>query len=181
MVIALAGRRIDAADAKSIRFASNPESIDCVRRRLHRLFVSEGATGLVSSAACGADLLALEEAGRLGLRRKIVLPFDPGRFRESSVVDRGGDWGPLFDAAIKEVASRDDLIALQSESGSDPYLEVNHAIIEEALAMGHDLRCRVSAVRVWEGQSRGEGDVTEEFGVYAGKRDVPLLGDVLTV
>ena len=47
---------------------------------------------LVCSAACGADLIALQAAGRVSLRRRIVLPFEPSRFRDSSVVDRPGDW-----------------------------------------------------------------------------------------
>jgi hypothetical protein len=40
----------------------------------------ERADAFVSSAACGADLIALEEAERLGIRRCSVLPFSPDRF-----------------------------------------------------------------------------------------------------
>jgi hypothetical protein len=40
----------------------------------------QSADALVCSAACGADLIALEEAERLGIRRCSVLPFSPDRF-----------------------------------------------------------------------------------------------------
>ncbi len=59
-VIALAGRRIDAADAAMPRFPL--ENIPLVRKRLADLLVQERAVALVCSAACGADLIALEEA-----------------------------------------------------------------------------------------------------------------------
>ena len=89
-VIALAGRRIDAADTNPPRFPL--EAVPTVRRRLADLLAKERAVALVCSAACGADLMALEEAERLGLRRRIVLPFPPERFRKTSVIDRPGDW-----------------------------------------------------------------------------------------
>ena len=67
-VIALAGRRIDAADAAMPRFPL--DKIPVVRELLAELLVQEHAVALVCSAACGADLIALEEAERLGLRRR---------------------------------------------------------------------------------------------------------------
>lgn len=180
MVIGLAGRRVDAIHAKHARFSSDRKNIDRVRRRLQAMFVSQGAIALVSSAACGADILALEEAGRLGLRRRIVLPFSSTKFRQTSVIDRPGDWGVLYDKAVDEVRAAGDLVVLKSVSDNDAYITVNHAIIEDAIAMGESLKCPVSAVRVWEGKARGEGDLTEEFGIYAQTRGVRLLDDVMT-
>src|ERR671936_863361 len=100
MIIALAGRRIDAASASPARFPG--ENIGMVAEALQRLFRTEGATAVVSSAACGADLIALREAGALKLRRRVVLPFAAASFRGSSVTDRPGEWGPLFDAIVQE-------------------------------------------------------------------------------
>ena len=42
---------------------------------MRTLLIGTGATWLVSSAACGADLIALSEAGKLGIRRRVGLPF----------------------------------------------------------------------------------------------------------
>src|SRR4051812_11745538 len=97
-VIALAGRRIDAPGTSAPRFAR--EAVPSGGRRFASLFGKERAGILVCSAACGADLLALDEAERLGLRRRIVLPFAPDRFRETSVADRPGDWGRMFDRLV---------------------------------------------------------------------------------
>ena len=181
MIIALAGRRVDAIGAKQARFSPDPENTERVRRRLHAMFLSKGAIALVSSAACGADLLALEEAGRLGLRRKIVLPFSRAKFRSTSVIDRPGNWGPLYDEVIEEVDAQGDLIVLGSESEGRAFVKTNHTIIEKAIALGSDLKFPVSAVRVWEGKTRGAGDLTEEFGIYAMKSGIPLIEDVSTL
>src|ERR1700684_3534400 len=101
MIIALAGRRIDAADAKQERFPA--KNVAMVRERIRLMLQSQRATVVVSSAACGADLLALSEAGSLGLRRRIVLPFEREKFRATSVMDRPGEWGALYDEALNEV------------------------------------------------------------------------------
>ena len=180
MILALAGRRVDAMDAEERRFSPEPENIERVRNNLHTMFISQGLIALVCSAACGADLLALEEADRLGLRRRIVLPFNAAKFRLTSVIDRPGDWGSAFDQAIEEADARGDLIVLESEPEEGAYIETNHSIIAEAIALGNDLEQPVAAVRVWEGKARGAGDLTEEFGLYAKKKGVPLLEDVLT-
>ena len=180
MILALAGRRVDAVGAEQIRFSPEPESIERVRRRLRAMLIDRGAVALVSSAACGADLLALEEAGRLGLRRKVVLPFNREKFRSTSVIDRPGNWGSLFDMTVAEIDAQGDLIVLQPALESEAFMETNHVIIENAIALGNDLKVPVSAVLVWEGKGRGAGDLTEEFGLYAKTRNIPLI-DVPTV
>jgi hypothetical protein len=72
-VVALAGRRIGAVDINPSRFPL--EVVPIVRRRRTNLLPRKRAVALVCSAACGADLLALEEAERLGLRRRIIPRF----------------------------------------------------------------------------------------------------------
>ena len=181
MIIALAGRRVDAIGAKQSRFSPETQNIERVRRRLRAMLISKGSIALVSSAACGADLLALEEAGLLGLRRTIVLPFSRAKFRSTSVVDRPGNWGALYDKAVEEVHMQGDLIVLDRGLEGSAYVKTNHTIIEKAIALGRDLKHPVSAVRVWEGKSRGTGDLTEEFGLYAKKKGIPLIEDVPTV
>ncbi len=56
-------------------------AVPLVRERVSDLLQREHAKALVSSAACGADLIALEQAERLIVRRRVVLPFAPERFR----------------------------------------------------------------------------------------------------
>src|SRR5688572_14676271 len=97
-VAALAGRRIDAADAQSVHFPLSNVSV--VRQALVSIFLDKHVALLIASAACGADLIALDAALESGLRCRVVLPFEPDKFRETSVVDRPGEWGPIYDKAI---------------------------------------------------------------------------------
>lgn len=179
MIIALAGRRVDASDAKQSRFPPTPENIKIVRERIRALLLAQGATAVISSAACGADLLALSEAGKLGLRRRVVLPFDRESFRTTSVTDRPGEWGVLYDSVLDEVEKKADLLVMRLHSEDQAYAETNHVILNEALSLGRQLKSPVTAVLVWEGRSRGEGDLTEEFGVYARNKGVRVI-EVMT-
>jgi hypothetical protein len=81
VALALAGRRIDAEGADTPRFPLS--QVETVRRRMHDLFVGQQIGAIVRSAAYGADLVALEEAGKLGIRRRVVLPFAKERFRQT--------------------------------------------------------------------------------------------------
>jgi hypothetical protein len=165
-VIALAGRRIDAPDTDPPRFPLKNMSI--VRERLAVLLAAEHAKALVCSAACGADLIALEEAERLGLRRRIVLPFPPERFRETSVTDRPGDWGPVFDRLVAEAEAAGDLVILEStDGGAAAYAAANQRIIHEAEAVARSTSdgtpLRPVAVIVWEGSARTGTDASGEL------------------
>ena len=163
-VMALAGRRIDAAETDPPRFPL--KNVPMVRERLAALLAAEHAEALVCSAACGADLIALEEAERLGLRRRIVLPFPAKRFRETSVIDRPGDWGPVFDRLIYAAEAARDLVVLDGKDGDDDaaYAAANQAIISEAetiaRATGDGTPFRLVAVIVWEGSARAGTDAS---------------------
>jgi hypothetical protein len=156
------------------------DNIDMVSQGLRGLLEREHVTAMVSSAACGADLIALREASRLGLRGRIVLPFDRALFRASSVTDRPGDWGPLFDRLVDAGAGRGDVVTLAQPAGDGAYAQANIAILDEAQALGRAANEPVCAVLVWDGVSRGPGDLTEEFGEAARGRGIPVL-EVLTV
>jgi len=169
VIVALAGRRIDAPDSSPPRFPL--PNVTLVERRLDELFARVGATALVGSAACGADLLASLVAGRRGLRRRVVLPFDRDRFRATSVSDRPGDWGPLYDRVLAELEATGDVVILNGyRERDDAYLAVNRAILDEAAALGRAASVEVVAVLVWEGAPRGDDDVTAAFGAEARRR-----------
>ena len=180
MIIALAGRRVDALDAEPARFPSTPESLETVRKRILALLQANRASALVSSAACGADLLALSVAGALGVRRMIVLPFAREKFRETSVTDRPGHWGSLYDTILDDVQKAGDLQILNLKSEEHAYAETNHVIVDEAVSLSQKLQVPVSAVLVWDGNSRGKGDFTEEFRTYARSKNVAVI-EVMTL
>lgn len=171
--VLLAGRRPDSDDAEVERFPI--ENVVLVRERIRALFAERRPGHLVCSAACGADLLALDVAGDLGVRRHVVLPFEQAAFRASSVTDRPGSWGTLFDRVVREVAEAGGLTVLDEESGDEAaYEAASDRLLEEALGLNVD----VLAVAVWEGASRGEGDLTEALlgsASRAGARTTELL------
>jgi hypothetical protein len=178
MIIALAGRRIDAPDAERARFPLANTTL--VSERLRRLFHDSAATALVSSAACGADLIALSVAGSLGMRRRIVLPFDAQRFRKQSVNDRPGDWGRLYDEILEEVRTKKDLVVLDYHGLPDAaYAAANGVILNEAASLSLDLHEVVRPVLVWEGEPRGRDDLTQAFGQEAERRGLRVV-EVLT-
>ena len=179
MVIALAGRRIDAPEAQETRFPLSMK--EAVGQRLRDFFTRREATSLVCSAACGADLLALDAAGEVGIRCRIVLPFSPERFRETSVTDRPGDWGPLYDRIAERIAASGDLVVLPDGGDQDDaYAATNEAILDEALQLARGKgEGDVLAVIVWEGRTRGEGDLTDAFAASALARGIEVA-EVLT-
>ncbi len=173
MIIALSGRRVDAIDTKQAKFPI--QNVPLVRRALHTFLLQKGATCLVSSAACGADLLALSEAGSLGLRRRIVIPFGREKFRETSVVDRPGEWGRVYDEIMDQVEATGGLVALTGIRDDEAYATVNQVILDEAIRLQQTLNEAVSAALVWDGVTRGAGDHTEEFGEEARSRGIEVF------
>jgi hypothetical protein len=162
MIIALAGRRVEAPDAPKPRFPAN--QVENVRARLHEFFTSHEVTGLVCAAACGADILALEVAGELGLRRRIVLPFGRAHFRAMSVVDRGGDWGERYDTLIAAVEAQGDLVEFAHDKDDmQTFFTGNLDILNQAQWLAGQTGEDLAALIVWDGNSRGADDVTGHF------------------
>jgi hypothetical protein len=128
--------------------------------------------------------VALEVAGELGLRRRVVLPFDAAKFRDTSVTDRLGDWGPLYDRIIEAVRRTGDLLTLEDAGeGSAAYEAANGRIIEETLTLAGVAPgteavepATAFALIVWEGRARGEDDATEQFATAARQRGLIVSG-----
>jgi len=162
MVIALAGRRIDAPDAEDERFSLKMKNT--VYERILELFKKNNASVLVSSAACGADLLAQKAARQLKIEQHIILPFERENFRETSVIDRPGDWGKLFDDICDEVEEKGNLVILKGFEDDDEraYSAVTTEILRRAELLQSDKR-KVLAVAVWEGNAKNETDETASF------------------
>jgi hypothetical protein len=173
-VFAAAGRRIDAADANPARFPL--ENVALVRQRVHDLLEASRATAVIASAACGADLIALDEAGRLGARRRIFLPFASDRFRATSVTDRPGDWGPLYERILREVGMLNDVTTLaEANAGFATYLSINDLILDDAQRIARTSGADAAAVLIWEGRARELDDLTQAFGDSARARGMSVF------
>jgi hypothetical protein len=178
-IVALAGRRIDETNSPIAQFPL--ANVGVVRQRIEVELRRLRARILVSSAACGADLLALDVGGELGIVRRVILPFAAGRFRATSVTDRPGDWGPLFDRVVAQLRVVGALTVLDADPDSGRmYAAVNRRILDEAQSTSATTAEEAVAVLVWEGESRGEGDLTEAFGRDAQLRHLPVV-NVLSI
>jgi hypothetical protein len=175
MVIALAGRRISDPGAKAVQFPL--ENVAKVREHLRKLFASVKPEVLVSSGACGADLLALEVAGSTGIMRSMVLPFDPAIFKTTSVTDRPGDWGPLFDKICREVAHEEKIqVRGYAKDDEAKYRKINIDIIQraEVLAEKYEVSKKLMAVIIWEGKPKPSDDTTADFKSQALRRNFEI-------
>ncbi len=172
VIVALAGRRTDPLGAAQARFPV--ENLATVAMRVQRMLVRLRPLALVSSAACGADLVGLDVARKLRIRRRIVLPFGTTLFRDSSVTDRPGDWSDRFDVHIMETSGSHDLVVLGLGQGDYAYRVATQRILDEATALGGTAG-NVTAIVLWEGTSRGAGDITLDFAARARSRRIPVL------
>jgi hypothetical protein len=173
VIVALAGRRIDAPNAAIARFPLS--SVAVVRDRISSALRKAEARVLVCAAACGADLMALSVAEELGLRRRIVLPSDVSAFRANSVADRPGEWTGIYDRMIAAARSSGDLELLDLRStGGAAYLETNAAILNRALALAHESGQEVRAFAVWDGPLTGHTDYTRDFVKTAQRLSIPV-------
>jgi hypothetical protein len=174
-VVAFAGRRIDADGAKAVRFPF--VNVAAVRTAIGATLERVAPSLLVASAACGADLVALEAAASRGIRVRIVLPFSPARFRATSVVDRPNPefWGELYDDMIRRAEARGDLIVLDcSEGDASAYSAANDAIVAAAVAASLPATRRIALI-AWEGAPRGDDDATKQFADAAERSGFTVL------
>ena len=167
-VVALSGRRIDAPGTTPPRFPA--ANIDMVRERIRAALERLAAGTLVCSAACGADQLALEVAGALGLRRRVILPFAESKFRQTSVIDRGAEWGAPFDRTMAELRASNGVVTLKDAgSDADSYTAANDVILDEAEALGRAGGAAVVAMLVAERESAYDG-IEDSFAHEAKQR-----------
>jgi hypothetical protein len=180
-VIALAGRRVDAEGSRKVVFPLKNELL--VRQRIKLAFEEENAKAFVSSAACGADLLALEVAKELRICPiYIVLPFERTRFLRTSVADKPGLWDRRYNNAVDDAESLGNLILLEGiEDDDSAYKRVNHLILAEAnrLAAAKQPPLRRIAIAVWEKPREGL-DLTRDFLERAKKLDF-LIREISTI
>jgi len=178
MIIALAGRRIDAEDAEEKRFPL--ELKDIVYEKIREFFHNINATVLISSAACGADLLSQKAARELGIEQYIILPFGREKFRKTSVTDRPGDWGELFDEICDEVEEKGNLVVLKGfeDDEEKAYSVVTTKILERAELLQSDKR-KILAVAVWDGNGKNETDETDSF-IEKAKARIIKVEEILT-
>jgi len=168
VIVILAGRRIDAEDAGARRFPV--DQIKRVREEIKLFFVENNPHWLVCSGACGADLIALDVTVELNMPAKMILPFDADTFRSTSVTDRKGNWGILFDSIHDELNEKENVIILNfTKDDKDAYEKTNVAILKIADALFKKKETfdpaaeKKVALIIWEGAPKNYNDTTDHF------------------
>ena len=141
MIVALAGRRIDKPDAKTPAFPL--ENIGKVRAELFSFLDKNSVTHLVSSGACGADLLGLEVAIKLKISCHLILPFEKEIFVAKSVSDclENEMWEAMFKKSYTFLEENQDVTILSiSPEDEDKYQKTNKAILNKVESLSNSLK-----------------------------------------
>lgn len=166
-VLVAAGRRVDAPDATP-RF---PESnVPGVRAKIEDFLNQQKPSAIVASGACGADLLLLQAGQKNQVPCHVLLPSSPEDFRASSVTDRPGDWGAIYDEILKS----SQVEVLELPSGQEGYLAINRRLLDKGQALASQSGTSMAALVIWNQESRGDDDVTAHFLREARQRTIPV-------
>jgi hypothetical protein len=150
MIVAYAGRRPGSGDFPGANVAD-------VGARIDQILGGLRPNRVVGSAAAGADLLVLEAADRLGISAEVVLVGDVESFRESSVADKGADWGARYDDAMKRLSPESVPALTDPDAG---YQAVTKRVIERAQEL---LRVDEALVVLVVSPTRADGGHTEDL------------------
>ena len=102
-VLVFTGNMVDQAGRATPRFP--PDLEPAVARAVAAAVSAIQPLAAYGSAACGADILCLEQGHALGGEIHLVLPFPAEEFRRTSVDVAPGDWGARFDRLLDAAAS----------------------------------------------------------------------------
>jgi hypothetical protein len=132
VVTAFAGHMVDAPYRSAPRFpaALEPAVAAAIRDRLARMH----RPIVYTSAACGADLIAIEAALDLGAEVNVLLPFNRDDFVRTSVAVGGAGWTQRFDAALAR-ATRVIAATDESHLGDDVLFEHAAMLVEGLTAL----------------------------------------------
>ena len=103
-------------------------------------------------------------------------------FRETSVIDRPGNWGALYDRITMQLKASGNLTEYHyHKDDMDVYIKTNFHILEKAEQMaeqnGHQEK--ISALIIWEGLPKDSDDTTYHFMEQAKKRHY-LIQEIIT-
>ena len=151
-----AGHMIDGPSRRMPRFPAEREKP--VRDRIRERISAYGSPVIgFSSAACGADILFLEEVAKSGGETHIVLPFDMEQFIEESVACvAGGNWTARFHDVLGRAKSLTIASPCKTDDLGLAYDYSNMVLLGLALMKKRELEGEIAALTVWDGRP-GDG------------------------
>jgi len=172
IIVALAGRRIDPPNPETERFPAR--NIERVRRDIYQELKKRRARWLVSSAAAGADLLAIKAATDLGIASRIILSPSVREFARMSVEHQGPYWTQEFENAVSAIAP-DNIFCIPAQPAiADTFRSINERILSDAIALSVSGPDELVCFAVWDGDTRGKDDFTADFVQRAATRGLPV-------
>lgn len=165
MIFAYSGRRSTDIDVPAQAL---------VAERLRKLLTQVAPSAVVGAAACGADLILLEEALRLRARHgrpqvHVVLPTPVDRFRAESVE---AGWRERFDDVLATVTAQGGTVEAADGTATDVYAAGNLAILDRAQGLADDAGERAVALVV---AAPGAGTYVSRFVDQASLRGIREL------
>jgi len=153
--VVFTGHMIDQPNRLQKRFPTELE--DPVRKEIARCLDQMNAGIAYASAACGSDIIFLEEMAKRGGEINIVLPFEKERFLKESVdIVPGSKWGRRFDQVIK-MAAQVKILSQYDPLVNIPNFEFDNLFLYgSALARAEMIGTQLKPLAVWDGRS-GDG------------------------
>jgi len=154
-IVVFSGHIIDQPTRPKKRF---PKEIEKEVRKEISIRLEKMNAGIAySSAACGSDIIFLEEMLKRGGEINIVLPFDLKSFKKESVdVIPKSNWSNRFDKILEKAAQVKVLGYHNPETDIYNYEFANLFILGSALARKNIIDTTVKTMAVWDGKP-GDG------------------------
>jgi class 3 adenylate cyclase len=160
-VCVFSGHMLDRADRQTPQFPL--EDVERVQSEIRHFFDSTCVGVIYSSAACGSDILFLEEALSRGIEAIIVLPFSPEDFKKSSVSFAGRDWEMRFDKVVNSASNVINLNDDPTAPGSIAFTYTNRYLDGVALLRARALETETCCLAVWNRSGQRLGGGTAEI------------------
>lgn len=152
-VVVFCGHRIDLPGRFSARFPQQAE--EKVRQQIAQMLDRLNAGTGYSAAACGADILFLEEMIRRGKKVIVILPFEREHFLHTSVADAEGNWPERFAAVMEKANEVRVLGSYDVRAANSLYDFTNRYLFGIAQTHSHSLKTSFHALAVWNGDQDG--------------------------
>jgi len=154
-VVVFSGHMIDEPDRPQKRFP--PELEGPVRKEIAKSLDRLNGGIAYASAACGSDIIFLEEMLKRGGEINIVLPFEKEFFLKESVdVPSGSYWMERFDHVFRK-ASQSRVLGQYHPLMNAPNFEFcNLFLYGSALARAQAMDTELKPLAVWDGRA-GDG------------------------
>lgn len=158
-LVVVAGHRIDAPGRSDPRFPAvrEEQARTLIREALQKLLDAEYETVGLASAAPGADILAHEVFGELGLTSTICLPMPAADFARLAFEDLDS-WRSRFldltkEHDVLELSDREGLPRWLHGSQTDSWERGNRWVMQMALTSNAK---RITLIALWDGKEHGD-------------------------